>query len=147
MKEKREREKKQKKENLCRTSAGQRAILDALSSAVSRRGHRKAETQPNRRRARAAKASSKGIKYCTQSKMKLALSGLLNRSEGAVSLFRSHTCDSNHGHTSNYTLIVLKMKKKKVGWGCTQTPFFFNPKTLNSCCCFLLFYSFLLFGH
>lgn len=49
---------------------------------------------------------SLGMKYCTQSKMKLALSGLLNRSQGAVSLFCSHTCDSNHCHTSNYKLIA-----------------------------------------
>lgn len=56
---------------------------------------------------------SLGIKYCTQSKMKLALSGLLNPREGVISLFCSSTCASYHCHTSNYKLIEFKIQQKK----------------------------------
>lgn len=56
---------------------------------------------------------SLGIKYCVQSKMKLALSGLLNPREGVVSLFCSSTCASYRCHTSNYKLIELKIFKKE----------------------------------
>lgn len=58
---------------------------------------------------------SLGIKYRTQSKVKLALSGLLNPTEGVIWLFCSSTSASYHCHTSNYKLICLKCKK-----GCTS---------------------------
>lgn len=51
---------------------------------------------------------SLGIKYCVQSKMKLALSGLLNPREGVVSLFRSSTCASYRCHTSNYKCMMYE---------------------------------------
>lgn len=55
---------------------------------------------------------SLGIKYRTQSKVKLALSGLLNPREGVIWLFCSSTCASHRCHTSNYKLIGLKMQKR-----------------------------------
>lgn len=55
---------------------------------------------------------SLGIKYRTQSEVKLALSGLLNPREGVISLFCSSTCASHCCHTSNYKLIGLKMQKR-----------------------------------
>lgn len=60
---------------------------------------------------------SLGIKYCAQSKMKLALSGLLNPREGVISLFCSSICASYRCHTSNYKLTELKIQKKR---GCTS---------------------------
>lgn len=54
-----------------------------------------------------------GIKYRTQSKVKLAVSGLLNPREGVIWLFCSSTCASYCCHTSNHKLIGLKMQKKK----------------------------------
>lgn len=47
--------------------------------------------------------------------MKLALSGLLNRSKEAVSLFRVHVCDYNHCHTSDRRLVFENVKKNKKG--------------------------------
>lgn len=58
---------------------------------------------------------SLGVKYGTQSKVKLALSALLNPTEGVIWLFCSSTCASYHCHTSNYKLIGFKCKK-----GCTS---------------------------
>lgn len=56
-----------------------------------------------------------GIKYRTQSKVKLALSALLSPREEVIWLFCCSICASYHCHTSNYKLIRLKMQK-----GCTS---------------------------
>lgn len=56
---------------------------------------------------------SLGSKYRMQSKVKLALFGLLNPWEAVVSLFHSFT--SSLCHTSNYKLIGFKCKN-----GCTS---------------------------
>lgn len=75
-----------------------------------------------RRRARAEHVLSLGIKPCTRSKMKLALSGLSNR-ERELFHYCARTRDFNHCHTINYKLIVLK-KKKNGGWKPPQHLFF-----------------------
>lgn len=82
---------------------------------------------------------SLGIKYCTQSKMKLVLSGLLNRSKEADSLFRSHTCDSNHCHTSNYRRFLFEnvILIKRWGWNALEHLFFPKKRCSQPRCRFI----------
>lgn len=81
------------------------AAVQGMQHKDGRRAHRAHDEKLDMR--------SLGIKYRTQSKVKLAVSGLLNPREGVIWLFCSSTCASYCCHTSNYKLIGLKMQKKK----------------------------------